>query len=147
MFLDVLVLLLIIALLCLACVVMWLWMLIDCLSRKTLSDMQRAVWALVIVVVGPIGALIYFLFGRTTTVSPQYMPYQARRSRQAATSSTPVYYRPRETYQPYQEGYRQQDVPHSYRGEQAVSNNRSVGETPAVQGDQYEQMQVLYPEE
>ena len=43
----------------------WVWMLIDCLRNKRLSDNERIVWTLVIVFTHALGALIYLLAGRT----------------------------------------------------------------------------------
>ncbi len=45
----------------------WVWMLIDCLRSKRLSDNERIVWTLVIVFTHALGALIYLLAGRKTT--------------------------------------------------------------------------------
>ena len=42
----------------------WVWMLIDCVRNKALSDNERIVWTLVIVFTHALGALIYLLAGR-----------------------------------------------------------------------------------
>ena len=42
----------------------WIWMLIDCVRNKALSDNERIVWTLVIVFTHALGALIYLLAGR-----------------------------------------------------------------------------------
>lgn len=42
----------------------WVWMLIDCIRNKRLSDNERIVWTLVIVFLHSLGALIYLLAGR-----------------------------------------------------------------------------------
>ena len=42
----------------------WIWMLIDCIRNKRLSDNERIVWVLVIVFTHALGALIYLLAGR-----------------------------------------------------------------------------------
>ena len=42
----------------------WVWMLIDCIRNKRLSDNERIVWTLVIVFTHALGALIYLLAGR-----------------------------------------------------------------------------------
>jgi hypothetical protein len=45
----------------------WVWMLIDCIRNKRLSDNERIVWTLVIVFTHALGALIYLLAGRKKT--------------------------------------------------------------------------------
>ena len=42
----------------------WVWMLIDCVRNKRLSDNERIVWTLVIVFTHALGAFIYLLAGR-----------------------------------------------------------------------------------
>lgn len=44
--------------------VIWVWMLIDCLTNKELDSNEKLVWALVIVFTHMIGAIIYFFMGR-----------------------------------------------------------------------------------
>jgi hypothetical protein len=43
----------------------WLWMLIDALRNKALSDTEKLVWVLVIVFLHFLGALIYFFVARS----------------------------------------------------------------------------------
>ena len=38
----------------------WIWMIIDCAKRKFKKDVKKVVWILVIVLLGFLGALIYF---------------------------------------------------------------------------------------
>lgn len=123
-----------------AVVVFWVWTLIDCVTNKRLTDTQKIIWALVIIFVGVIGSLIYFLAGRSPKVSipsqQQYyyvqQPYSPPRAEQAAA----------ESYRPYQEGYRAQEnsQPPS-PGDVEPANN----EQPTQQA-QYEEMQISYPE-
>ena len=40
--------------------VFWLFMLIDCAKRKFRNDTDKVVWILVIVLIGVIGALVYY---------------------------------------------------------------------------------------
>lgn len=47
----------------LAVFIFWLWMLIDCLTRS-FEGSEKIVWALVIIFLGIIGALVYFFVGR-----------------------------------------------------------------------------------
>ena len=42
----------------------WVWMLIDCIRSKALSDGEKIGWTLVIVFTHALGALIYLLAGR-----------------------------------------------------------------------------------
>ena len=44
----------------------WIWMLVDCLRREFRDPTTKLMWALVIIFVHFIGALIYFLLGRPT---------------------------------------------------------------------------------
>ena len=43
---------------------LWIWMLIDCLTKETDVGNSRLIWALVIVLTHAIGALIYLLVRR-----------------------------------------------------------------------------------
>lgn len=43
-----------------AWVVFWIWILVDCLTREFDKESDKIVWALVIVFVGTIGAIIYY---------------------------------------------------------------------------------------
>ena len=42
----------------------WIWMLIDCIRNKGLSDNERIIWVLVIILAHCLGGLIYFFVGR-----------------------------------------------------------------------------------
>lgn len=42
----------------------WVWMLVDCIRSKQLSDGEKIAWTLVIVFTHALGALIYLLAGR-----------------------------------------------------------------------------------
>jgi len=42
----------------------WVWMLVDCIRSRALSDAEKIAWTLVIVFTHALGALIYFLAGR-----------------------------------------------------------------------------------
>jgi len=43
--------------------IFWLWMLIDCLKRKKFDD--KLVWVLVLIFLGPIGAVLYYFLVRS----------------------------------------------------------------------------------
>lgn len=47
----------------------WLWMLIDCCT-KTFKGNEKIVWILLIVLLGGLGALIYFFAGRPNAIKP-----------------------------------------------------------------------------
>lgn len=40
--------------------VFWLWMLVECVRRKDMTDNQKLVWVLVLVFVSCIGSIVYF---------------------------------------------------------------------------------------
>ena len=45
----------------------WIWMLIDCIQSKALTDGEKIGWTLAIVLTHALGALIYLLAGRKKT--------------------------------------------------------------------------------
>lgn len=49
----------------LACFAFWIWMLIHVITNKGLTDTEKIVWALVVLFLHVLGALIYFFVGRT----------------------------------------------------------------------------------
>jgi hypothetical protein len=44
--------------------VFWLWMLIDCLTRKSADGTEKLIWVLVIIFTNLVGALLYFFIQR-----------------------------------------------------------------------------------
>ena len=40
--------------------VFWLWVLIDCVKRSFKSDAEKIVWVLVLILLGLLGAVIYY---------------------------------------------------------------------------------------
>ena len=46
----------------------WIWMLIDCIRSKGLSDGEKIAWTLVIIFTHALGALIYLLAGRRKAI-------------------------------------------------------------------------------
>jgi hypothetical protein len=44
--------------------VLWLWMLIDCITKEPSEGNDKIIWLLVIIFLGPLGALIYLLARR-----------------------------------------------------------------------------------
>jgi uncharacterized membrane protein len=47
-----------------AATVLWIWMLVDCITKEPSGDNEKIVWVLVIVLVGALGALIYLIARR-----------------------------------------------------------------------------------
>ena len=50
-------------------VALWIWVLIDCVTNESSEGNDRIIWALVIALVGPIGALLYFVVRRPTRIA------------------------------------------------------------------------------
>jgi hypothetical protein len=48
----------------LACFAFWLWMLIHAITNKGLSDGEKIVWVLVVILVPFVGSIIYFFIGK-----------------------------------------------------------------------------------
>lgn len=143
MIIMVLLLMFLLALVALGLVALWLWMLVDCIMNKKLTDMQRAIWAFVIIIVGPLAALIYFFAGRAPK---RYVPLHAYQYRAQARAQG---YRQSHqdssaarSYRPYQEGYRSQDGPRQHFAETVVASD-----IHQQQQAQYEQIQISYPEQ
>ena len=62
----------IIVLACLALIsfIFWVWMLIDCIQNRALSEGEKIGWTPVIVFTHALGALIYLLVGRKKAAEP-----------------------------------------------------------------------------
>lgn len=45
-------------------VAFWIWMLVDCATNNYLQGNDKVVWVLVVVLVGWLGAIIYFFIAR-----------------------------------------------------------------------------------
>ncbi len=52
---------------CFALFAFWIWMLVDCIRNKALSDGEKIAWTLVILVTHALGAFIYLVAGRKKT--------------------------------------------------------------------------------
>ncbi len=126
-----------------AAVVFWVWTLIDCLTNKQLTETQKAIWAVVILLTGWIGSLIYFFAGRTQKVyapAPHYYPPQEYRQPRSEQFS-------QENYQSYQAGYRVQNYAQPERSNMGTP---AMGEEQSAQQQQqaqYEEIQISYPEQ
>ena len=58
------------ALIALAACVFWIWMLIDAIQNKGLTDGEKIGWVLAIVFLHIIGALLYFFIARSKRNTP-----------------------------------------------------------------------------
>ncbi len=54
----------------LAVCVLWIWMLIDAIQNKGLSDGEKVAWVLAIIFLHFIGAVLYFIIGRPKRNAP-----------------------------------------------------------------------------
>ncbi len=45
--------------------VFWIWMLIDAITNRGLTDIEKLIWVLVILFIHFIGALLYLFIGRS----------------------------------------------------------------------------------
>ena len=52
----------------------WIWMLISAIQNKGLTDSERVVWVLVIVLLHWLGALLYFFIGHSKRGTPLAQP-------------------------------------------------------------------------
>jgi Phospholipase_D-nuclease N-terminal len=125
--------------------VFWIWMVVDCIMNKKISDMQKAFWVLLIVFTHFIGALIYFFVGRS--MQPKQQTYQYYVQPQA-----PRHHRdeaPREAfYNSYEQGYQASQQPAStqYNDVPSIYPEREQAQRPQASSD-YEQPQAMYPHE
>ena len=60
---EVLLILLILPLM-LGAFAFWLWMLVDAIRNRALTDSERIAWVIAICLLHALGALVYLLFGR-----------------------------------------------------------------------------------
>ena len=49
-------------------VVFWIWALIDCLNNESSEGNEKIVWILVIILLGAVGALLYYTVRRPTRI-------------------------------------------------------------------------------
>ena len=66
---EILLFLFILGPLALLCFAFWVWMLIDAIKSRSLSDTEKLVWVLVILFTHFLGAIIYFFAGRSPSRS------------------------------------------------------------------------------
>jgi hypothetical protein len=46
----------------------WLWMLIHAVTNKGISDVEKIMWALVVILLPIVGSIIYFFVGRPKAI-------------------------------------------------------------------------------
>ncbi|MSS74857.1 hypothetical protein EXS73_01430 [Candidatus Pacearchaeota archaeon] len=46
--------------------IFWIWMIVDCAQRKFKNPSEKVVWLVVVVLLGWLGALVYYLVVRMT---------------------------------------------------------------------------------
>jgi hypothetical protein len=118
--------------------IFWVWMLIDCIMNKRITDTQKIAWIIALIFTHLIGALLYLCFGRSSQkVQNSYQPYVQPQAR-------PVPQAP--MYNPYQQGYQ------AARPAPPPSQPGFVPPAPVVPYEQnppldYEQPQAMYPHE
>jgi Phospholipase_D-nuclease N-terminal len=52
------------------CVVFWVWMLVDAIQNKGLTDGEKVGWVLAIVFLHVIGSVLYFFIGHPKRLTP-----------------------------------------------------------------------------
>jgi hypothetical protein len=52
------------AVISLLCFVFWVWMLVDAIKNRALSDGEKIVWVLVIIFLPFLGSILYFFIGK-----------------------------------------------------------------------------------
>ncbi|HEV2662865.1 MAG TPA: PLDc N-terminal domain-containing protein [Ktedonobacteraceae bacterium] len=115
----------------------WLWMVVDCIMNKTLSDMQKALWATLIFFTHFIGALIYFFVARQSQPKqPTYQYYEQTR--------TSYHSDPPQPNRPYEQGYQAPPAaPRQYNNVPPPIYPEQAQRSPV----DYEQPQAMYPHE
>jgi hypothetical protein len=118
--------------------VFWVWMLVDCIMNKRISDTQKIAWIIGMIFTHLLGALLYLFLGRSPqNAQNSYQPYVQPQARPAP---------PAPVYNPYQQGY------HAVRPAPPPYQADFVPPAPVVPYEQnppldYEQPQAMYPHE
>jgi hypothetical protein len=116
----------------------WIWMAVDCIMNKRLSDMQKALWVVLILFTHFIGALIYFFVARQEQAKqPPYQYYEQTR--------TTYHFDPPQPYRSYEQGY--QAPPAAARQHYNTAPPPSSPEQAQRSPLDYEQPQAMYPHE
>ena len=111
--------------------VFWIWMLVDCVLNKKLTEGQKVLWMLLMIFTHLIGATIYFFVGHLPSRKQiSYVPY-------------PVYIPKQEQAGPYSQGYRIQNERPPYQN-QSSEQQINLEQVPY---EAYEQPQAGYPEQ
>jgi hypothetical protein len=113
----------------------WIWMTVDCVMNKRLSDMQKALWVVLILFTHFIGALIYFFVGRKgQNKQPPYQYYEQSR--------TTYHFDP--PCRSYEQGYQPPPVePRQHYNAPPPIYPEQTQRSP----QDYEQPQAMYPHE
>ena len=118
--------------------IFWIWMLIDCINNKFLTDTTKAIWVLVIVFTHFIGAVCYLLAGRKSTAypSPQGMPFQQPNGMYQPQPPYPGQNAPHQPYHPQQQSHPGRGAPHQpyQSGNQPMYTAYQQGYQPPAQG-------------
>ncbi|GCE45783.1 phospholipase D-like protein [Thermosporothrix hazakensis] len=126
MFLFFLLVFAVIAILSILLVVFWIWMLVDCLKNRGISDTMKLLWVVLMILFSPIASFVYFFTDRKKAKIQYYYEPMRIQARQASWSAS------------YHASY------------QARSEPRSASEAPATpsraQWEQYEEPRAIYPE-
>lgn len=48
--------------------IFWIWMIVDCVTKEPSQGNDKVIWVLIIVLLGWIGALVYFFARRQTRI-------------------------------------------------------------------------------
>ncbi|MDQ2886456.1 MAG: PLDc N-terminal domain-containing protein [Chloroflexota bacterium] len=115
----------------------WIWMVVDCIMNKRLSDMQKALWVVLILFTHFIGSLIYFFVGRQGQAKqPTYQYYEQRR--------TSYHFDPPQSNRSYEQGYQAPPAaPQQHNNVPPPTYPEQVQRSPV----DYEQPQAMYPHE
>lgn len=135
-------------LLLLASTIFWIWAMVDSVRNSRISGTARVVWLLVILFTHWLGAVCYFIFGRSPQPQTRYyQPPVYQHNYQAAhyyQPQQPVYYQSAPVrdveYREYNQGYRPQERLQEHPQERPSSQERLTA------WERYEEPQALYPE-
>ncbi|MDO8682354.1 MAG: PLDc N-terminal domain-containing protein [Armatimonadota bacterium] len=47
----------------------WIWMIVDCATKEPSEGNEKLIWILIILLTGPIGAIIYFFARRSKRIA------------------------------------------------------------------------------
>ena len=100
----------------------WVWMLVDCITNKRLNGTEKILWLLVILSAQPIGTFVYLFVGRLLISN-------SRRKKERQVG--PIYPSYQQGYQPLQ---------------QPMHNHQEYEQHQHSERSHYAQPEVTYPE-